>query len=503
MLREVEIAERELVAASASAGDRATKSLPLSGRMRAEMQAMAGLDSTIGGGAAVSGGRLGIHGELGEYEFGVSGDYRQLAAPSFGDQSALGESHGVSFRLENAENTRLRVTTVDNHLGSAAGDGASGPVDFSLYQLSWSQRVGAAGRSSFAAQYLSESNFYRQSWTDLAGVPSSSQTWRIEGSYVTELNERHSLQAGLRFRLRDADLAGAKSFSPVLGDGAAPAQSLDLYARGGWRVQPTMLVEYGLYTTLADGSLAVMPHGGLVVQLDDAWQAGATVTRRVYDERQRSADLVPSFHGESSGCDQGEDSCYRVFLSYDQDDGDGVLLAAAHREVGETVRLYFSRDLFDHLGNLFLVRGDRLPELQLRFRRELAPRIVATLESTLAEGGGGQVVALDDVAYVNAVRYLVTSLDTRFDTTSTGVFLAFHRLEQQLDPVHPGTPTASPLELERLQLLLTQDLNVLLDLAANWAVQLNMELSRGSSAYSETADGGVAHRVMGGFSVSF
>ena len=36
------------------------------------------------------------------------------------------------------------------------------------------------------------------------------------------------------------------------------------------------------------------------------------------------------------------------------------------------------------------------------------------------------------------------------------------------------------MELERLQLMLNQNLNILLDLASDWAVQLNMELSRGA-----------------------
>jgi hypothetical protein len=37
------------------------------------------------------------------------------------------------------------------------------------------------------------------------------------------------------------------------------------------------------------------------------------------------------------------------------------------------------------------------------------------------------------------------------------------------------------IQLERLELALTQKLNVLFDLAADWAVRVNMELSRGVS----------------------
>ena len=118
------------------------------------------------------------------------------------------------------------------------------------------------------------------------------------------------------------------------------------------------------------------------------------------------------------------------------------------------------------------------------------------------------------------MRYLVTSLDTHYQGTATGLFISFHHLEQELEqlpgvagfvpagylgfgplteadsgyglagksggfpPVAPAADALSPvgprLEMQRLQLMLTQDLNILLDLAADWAVKLNMEVSRGN-----------------------
>ena len=75
----------------------------------------------------------------------------------------------------------------------------------------------------------------------------------------------------------------------------------------------------------------------------------------------------------------------------------------------------------------------------------------------------------------------MTSLDTRFQSTSTGVFLAFHHLTQGVDPVAAAPPVSlangggkrfdaaglPTMELERHQLMLSQDLNVLMRLAAD------------------------------------
>jgi hypothetical protein len=60
------------------------------------------------------------------------------------------------------------------------------------------------------------------------------------------------------------------------------------------------------------------------------------------------------------------------------------------------------------------------------------------------------------------------------------------------------------MELQRLQLMLTQDLNILLDLAADWAVKLNMEVSRGNPVSgSDIDDEELRRRILGGFAVRF
>jgi hypothetical protein len=104
------------------------------------------------------------------------------------------------------------------------------------------------------------------------------------------------------------------------------------------------------------------------------------------------------------------------------------------------------------------------------------------------------------------VSYLVTSLDTRFQTTSTGLYLAFHQLRQGLESLSdPAGAAPAEVEVERLQVMVTQDLAFLHELAADWALKINMELSRGSSPYASASneDDGIRKRLLGGIAVSF
>src|SRR5262249_10477752 len=164
---------------------------------------------------------------------------------------------------------------------------------------------------------------------------------------------------------------------------------------------------------------------------------------------------------EANLCEEGSRSCYEVHLSRAGDDGNAISLGAVDRTFGKTLRLYFSEDLFDRLESLYLVPGDEVPEIRLSVTRRLAPKVVSTFESSLASGGGGTFYAATKQAYENRVQYLTTSLDTRFQSTATGVFVAFHQLSQQLSPLAGTTAPPSALELQRLQLMLSQDLNIL------------------------------------------
>jgi hypothetical protein len=335
------------------------------------------------------------------------------------------------------------------------------------------------------------------------GVPNESRSWRVEGIYTTELDERSSLQAGMRYRHRVSGHAapGALGLS-----GPLEQEQVDLFGRGGTRVGSSVLVEYGLYTGLRDGSLSLSPRGGLVLQLAPQWQAEMTAALKVHDEAPEGArHFTPAFlapHLTSDPCADNEQSCYRVLLSHQQADADETFsVGVSHREFDDLQRLDFSDDLADRHTGLYLVPGDELPEVEVAVSRRLTPRILARWQSNLASGGGGVFYATDNSSYQNSVRYLVTSVDTHFDGTSTGLFVAFHHLQQDLQSL--GVPSAEParqLEVERLELMLTQDLNILLGLATDMAVQLNMQLSRGAAMAD---DDELRRRLMGGIALRF
>ena len=472
-----------------------------------EMEAMTGVEQLASTGEALlAGGQVGLEGQMGGVRVGLSGDYWRLgpSGAELGDAQAQGQMRQFAVQLEGGA-ARVALSTRSQRLVGTDEE----PVDFEAHRLSWSQAVGETGRAHLAGGYTSQVNYYSQSAVTPIEIPRDSSSWEVEGSYTVAATERTSFQSGFRYRDRQVAVAPAQAFGGD--DPTLDEERLDLFGRSGTRVRPAVLVEYGLYTTLRDGSVSFIPQGGLVVQLGDDWQASTLVSHKVRtDEEVGPRDFIPAFYHESSACTQGEESCYKVLLSRDGESTD-LSLGAVHRRIGETLRLFFNEDFFNHLESLYLVRGDELPELQFGLTRRITPQLLARIESNVGSGGGGIFYATDRSQYENSVRYLVTSLDTHYQGTATGLFVSFHHLEQELEPLGQSLaadqdPARMPrLELERLQLMLTQDLNILLDLAADWAVKLNMEVSRGSVAFGAdpSADDQLRRRILGGFAVKF
>jgi hypothetical protein len=514
------------------------------GRFRTEVQAMTGVaDVAQVGVGQVSGGKVGIAGQLGPVQVGLSGHFWQMTSDSLlpgalagtsrlPSGTADGKTSSMLLDLEAGPSSRITVTSLNNHLLPRTASGPGEAVGLDHYGVSWSQKLGDNSHSDFAAQYTSESNYNRQSAIDPAYIPGASRTWNVEGSYTTELGETNTLQAGFRYSESLLGLAspstapgglaasmtgGASAggggsvgspFSLNTGSlaGIAPDhQMVDFFSRGGTRLQPAFLVEYGLYTTLLDGSVSLTPQGGLVLQMDDGWQARGSVTHRVYQENPVNPEFLPALFKESDLCEQGGRSCYEVSLSRHMGEDDAISLSGLERVVGETLRLYFSDVVFDRLESLYLVPGDRVPEVRLVINHRLSKQVKTSFESSFATGGGGIFVGADGRPYQNQVRYMVTSLDTRFLDTATGVFLAFHHLTQgQLPLGFAASSTAvAPADFDRLQLMLSQDLSFLWNLAAQWALQLNMELSRGTAPALASTDTSLHRRILGGIAVKF
>ena len=281
--------------------------------------------------------------------------------------------------------------------------------------------------------------------------------------------------------------------------------TLSVYGLAGSQILPRVMVEYGLYSSVQDGSLSLMPRGGVVVDLGD-WKARTSFAQRV-DPKEDTEEVYRGFraasYSDATTCHDAGAACYEILFSRGADD-DAISLGAVHREYAETLRLYFSADVFDRLESVFVVEGDELPEVQFSMVRRIAPKILARLESNIAAGGGGIFYATDELPYENQVRYLVTSLDTRFQRTSTGLFVAFHHLEQELNPMSDQpAAAASEVEMQRLQLMLTQDLRAFADFASNWALRFNVEFSRGATPYTLSSADELRKKLTGGISVSF
>ncbi|MEE8138892.1 MAG: carboxypeptidase-like regulatory domain-containing protein [Thermoanaerobaculia bacterium] len=477
-------------------------------QFQGEMQAIAGLYEHVDlGPAQLTGGHVGIRGALGGVSIGFSGNFVELQpeeAGEAGTHGSMGRTQLVSLNVEHGKNADVRVTSVSNRMIKPAHYGDAAVVGFERHQVSWSQDIGKRGHSAFSARYTEENNYYRQGPIQAIDLPLASRSWHLEGSYSTGLTEHTRVEAGFRFRDRESTYEESQRQAGRYS--LLPEETMDFFGRGGLQVKPAVLVEVGLYSTLRDGSLSLAPSGGVVLKLGENWRAFTSASLRAHEQdvADLHPDFTPVFFDDNATCEQADEYCYQVLLARYSGDQEKLSIGAIHRRFADTLRLYFNDDFFNHLESLYLVRGDSLPELQFSMTRQITPRILARLESNLAAGGGGILYATDDTSYENQIRYLVTSLDTRFEQSSTGVFIAFHHLAQELIPVDSARGDGSEMELERLQLMLTQDLGVLERLASEWVLKLNMEFSRGTVAQGSSFDPQyLRKRITGGIAVSF
>lgn len=514
VLRDIQLLEAEAESWESQPIDRSTvrTASRAPARIETRMGATTGVRESLDFGSAdVASAEVGVSGQLNAFAVAFDGRFSELSAQGSDfdrDSGATsGSSQVVSLKLESKDRSRIQVASNSNRLLNSASD--AGDIDFEHHRVSWSQAVGRNGRTDVSAQYTSENNYFREALIEPVGIPDASRSLHLSGRYSGNVTKKATIEAGVSYREREIDYTRV----PSAFGGLMPQESVELYGRGGVSVLPAMVVQYGLYSTLRDGSLSLSPQGGLMVEFGPNWRASTSFSTRIDadEDQERAQDFLTSFYGDGEVCRQNERYCYELGLSRLLGANQQLSVGAVHRKIGETQRVYFSDDFFNRLDSIYLVDGDTLPELKFELTRRLAPRVLARVQSNVAAGGGGlfrsngATSAAGTTPYENNVRYLVTSFDTQFEHTSTGVFLAFHHLQQELESMTGLQQTDNPeLELERLQLVLSQDLDVLHALASDWAVHLNMELSRGGATTDGLVDGDeLRKRVTGGVAVKF
>lgn len=462
-----------------------------------ETEMMAGTDNLAqAGDSQLTRGRIGVAGQIGRVHLSLDGRFDELRPVSATTPATAGSTNAIGVSVEGAANSAISLDTVHHRL-DVPNTGKVSPVDFETYRVKWSQRSHDGAQSAVSARYMAESGFNTQLALSPVGVPEASTALRLNGSHTQELTDHLSVRAGVEYQELRQD-AGMLAALP-----GYDRQWVNAYGLGSMKLGDDMVVEYGLYSTLYDGNVSLSPHGSMVMDIGDHWQAETVVRQRVTDRPNEISNFNVAYYRDIGADASSEEHFYRLGLTHRFNDEERLRLRAAHREVSDTLRVFFNEDFFDQYASIYLVPGDELPELQMSLTQKLASDVYATIESSIGAGGGGLFKTANDGTFENKVRYLVTSMDTQFRRTETGVFVAFHRIEQDLEPVDRSS-SLNGVDVDKLEVRLTQELGYFLDIGTDWAVLLDLELSRGSTPYAADLDESDIHRsIAGGVALRF
>jgi hypothetical protein len=472
------------------------------GRYQAHMSTMQGVRQDSARHASVTQSQLDVATQVGGTQVGVIGRYSLLtgSAPASRDVAiAGGQARSLSVRVGADERQSVSLAGLSHRMTMQRGERNSA-AGLDRYSVSWDRALGESGRSSVRAEYVDEDGLFGRGLARSQAIAEASRTMRVEGSYATLLSGRHSLETGLRYRQRD------EIFDRSRPGEIAASERVELFGRAGVQMGSAFFMEYGIYSALQDGSVSLSPRGSLIVQLSKNWQASTSLSQRVQtSSTSTSPDFLQTWVQRGEDITQASAQEYQLAVSRQIGaPEDQISLGATHRRFGDNLRLYFSDNLFDYAENLYFVPGDALPELQFSVARHLTPKLATRVQTSWAAGGGGVVATADDRLFENAIRYVLTSVDTRYLPTSTGLFVAFHRIEQDLEPLFAaGRLAAKGSELESLEFVLTQDLGVLLDLASAWELRLDVEFSRGTDPLRPHREDEIRSRLLGGLSIKF
>jgi len=464
---------------------------PNASRLDGQLSATAGFEQLRSDMTAqVSGANVDVQGAVGAMKLQVAGEFRNMVASLGGsDNSLTGDGvfgRAASFDLGlSSDSSGVIGLSGESHQLSLGPSDPSGPVDFSSYQVRYAKDFGEVGSTSLNAQYVNENGIYSGSRFAPRVLPGSSSLLTIQGSFARTLGDTGQLRSGLRFREVVSD-------DPRLGPDGRINQFMDLWSRGQNEVAPALVLQYGLYTTLRDGSVSLLPKGGLLVHLTPEWQASLSASHRMVATTQDpfADDFAPVIFDEEFACEDADTACYEGQLLHGEGEDNSIRFRGSWREFDRTLRIFLRDDFLATTEGFFFVPGDRLPQVHASIRRRLGRTVVAKLSSSYASGGGGEYLAANRGAYENGVAFMTTSLDTKIEPTSTGFYLSFQRFEQHLVPLDRRGRRVGGQEaqLQRVEFVVSQDLSALFDLAANWAVQVGMEVAKGGTLLAPTVE---------------
>ena len=441
--------------------------------------------------AEMTGAEVGLHGELGSFKLQLDGEFQNIAgtrvgaSTRFADDALAGSVASFRVGLENPAAGQLGITGRSHELLAKHGRNFD-TFSFDQYEVSYVRDFGDDRSTDLMAQYL-ETAAPSEGRVLPRNIPTASRLLAVQGSYLQLLGDSSRLRAGMRYR-------ESYRVGPWIPGELGAARFLDLWSRGETELDSAMVVQYGLFTTTHDGAVSLSPKGGLVVRLNPHWQASVAATHRFVSgaEDPLRGDSTPQFLADTLGCENVDTSCYETEVLRGEGEDSTLRLKGSFREFDRTVRLFVRDDFLASGEGIFFVPGDRLPELEATLSQRLGSSVVASWSTRYAAGGGGEFRATNRNRYQNNVEIFSTAIETRIEPTATGIYLAFQRVDQNLEPVRrPGRRAHAPstTQFQRLEVAVSQDVSQLFDLASSWAVRLGMELARGTTLLAPAESG--------------
>jgi len=454
--------------------------------------------------AQVLAGTVGLRSRVGKVRLAVDGDFRKLETANVGSESGYqGEAAALRVELAGSDEHRVDIATESQNL-TRLGDSETLPVDYDRFLVRYHRDLGSEGSTAVVAQYVDQKGLYGRTRVHPIELPLISKTFRLEGTYARDFGSDASLRAGVRYRESIGDYSTRRAGEMVPD---IQLRSVDAWSYADWDLDSTWVVQYGLFTTARDGTISLTPRGGVLMRLTPQLQASISASQRfdMSSQDELLGDFVPASLDQTFGCESSESTCYEIGLQGGDLETNHFAVGASWREFDRTVRLFLDDDLFGTGEGLFLVPGDQLPQLHASFGHRIGPNLVARWTSRFAEGGGGAFRAANRRVYENQVELISTAVDATYRPTSTGVYMAFHRVEQQLGSFGRSSRRNAGAELERFELAVSQDLAPFFDVATDWAVRVGMELLRGETLFEPLpVDSSESrHRITTGVAVRF